>query len=75
MGYLFDEHDIKLIKDGTLVKLWMIAKNLNQILTDTIIQRIIKVVGILLFTVKVSNRPKTLSIMRNEIIGFENNTF
>ena len=52
MGYLFDEHDIKPIMDGTLVKLWMIAKNLNQILTDTIMHRIIKVVGILLFTAK-----------------------
>ena len=36
---MFDEHDMQLIDDVTCVKLWRIAKNLNQPLSDTIMHK------------------------------------
>ena len=36
MQYLFDGHDMQLIKDGRRVKTWRLTGNLNQNLTDTI---------------------------------------
>ena len=34
--YLFDEHEMKLAKEGRRVKTWRVTKNLNQSLTETI---------------------------------------
>ena len=39
MHYLFDEHDMRLIEDGTRVKTWRLTKNLNLSLTDTIMHK------------------------------------
>ena len=39
MHYLFDEHDMRLIEDGTRTKTWRITKNLNLSLTDTIMYK------------------------------------
>ena len=39
MHYLFDEHDMRLIEDGTRVKTWRLTKNLNLSLTNTIMHK------------------------------------
>ena len=39
MRYLFDEHDMRLIEDGTRVKTWRLTKNLNLSLTNTIMHK------------------------------------
>ena len=39
MRYLFDEHDMRLIEDGTRVKTWRLTKNLNLSLTETIMHK------------------------------------
>ena len=39
MQYLFDGHDMQLIKDGRRVKTWRLTGNLNQNLTDTIMHK------------------------------------
>ena len=39
MRYLFDEHDMRLIEDGTRVKTWRLTKNLNLSLTDTVMHK------------------------------------
>ena len=37
--YLFDEHDMRLIENGTRVKTWRLTKNLNLSLTNTIMHK------------------------------------
>ena len=39
--YLFDEHDMRLMEDGTRAKPWSLTKNLNLSLTDTIMHKAI----------------------------------